>query len=222
MESRIRSILLRAFLLIISVGILAGCGSRLTTNVGADAESSVIEPEVARREIEPPKINTNDFEIGAYAGLMSVEDFGSNAVYGAQLAYHVNEHFFVQGTYGRTDTDPTSFEVLSGGAQLLTDDQRALSYYDLSVGYNLLPGEAFIGSGRSFNSALYMLAGVGNTDFAGDTFFTLVFGACYRMLLLDYLAVNFDVRDHMFDSDLLGQNKTTHNIEFNVGMTVFF
>lgn len=220
MESRIRSILLGAFLLIISVGSLTGCGSRLTMDDGAD--SSVIEPDVARREIEPPKINTNDFEIGAYVGLMSVEDFGSNAVYGAQLAYHVNEHFFVQGTYGQTDTDPTSFEVLSGGAQLLTDDQRSLSYYDLSIGYNLLPGEAFIGSGRSFNSALYMLAGVGNTDFADDTFFTLVFGAGYRMLLLDYLAVNFDVRDHMFDSDLLGENKTTHNIEFNVGITAFF
>ena len=220
MESRIRSILLGAFLLIISVGSLTGCGSRLTMDDGAD--SSVIEPDVARREIEPPKINTNDFEIGAYAGLMSVEDFGSNAVYGVQLAYHVNEHFFVQGTYGQTDTEPTSFEVLSGGAQLLTDDQRSLSYYDLSIGYNLLPGEAFIGSGRSFNRALYMLAGVGNTDFADDTFFTLVFGAGYRMLLLDYLAVNFDVRDHMFDSDLLGENKTTHNIEFNVGVTAFF
>jgi len=222
MESRICSILLRALLLVVSIGILAGCASRATTDGEAGAESSVIEPEVARREIEPPKINTNDFEIGAYAGLMSVEDFGSNAVYGASLAYHVNEHFFVQGTYGQTETSETSFEVLSGGAQLLTDDQRSLSYYDLSIGYNLLPGEAFIGSSRSFNSAMYMVAGVGNTDFADDKFFTLVFGAGYRMLLWDYLAVNFDVRDHMFDSDLLGEEKTTHNIEFKLGMTFFF
>jgi outer membrane beta-barrel protein len=222
MESRLRSILLSAVLLIIAVGVLPGCASKLTTDSGDDAESSVIEPEVSRRQIEPPKINTNDFEIGAYAGLMSVEDFGSNAVYGASLAYHMSEHFFFQGNYGQTDTSETSFEVLSGGAQLLTDDQRQLSYYDLLIGYNLLPGEAFIGSSRSFNSAMYMVAGVGNTDFADDKFFTLVFGAGYRMLLWDYLAVNFDVRDHMFDSDLLGTDKTTHNIEFKVGMTFFF
>jgi outer membrane beta-barrel protein len=222
MESRIRSILLRALLLIISVGILSGCASRHTIDAGPGADSSVIEPEVARRDIEPPKINTNDFEIGAYAGLMSVEDFGSNAVYGASLAYHVNENFFVQGSYGQTDTSETSFEVLSGGAQLLTNDQRTLSYYDLSIGYNLLPGEAFIGSTRSFNSALYMLAGVGNTDFADDQFFTILFGAGYRMLLWDFIAVNFDVRDHIFDSDLLGEKKTTHNIEFKLGMTFFF
>lgn len=222
MESRIRSILLRALVLVISICVLPGCASRSTMDDGPGSESSVIEPDVARREIEPPEINTNDFEIGAYAGIMSVEDFGSNAVYGASLAYHVNEHFFVQGTYGQTDTSETSFEVLSGGAQLLTDDQRTLSYYDLSVGYNLLPGEAFIGSSRSFNSALYMLAGVGNTDFADDQYFTLVFGAGYRMLLWDYIAVNLDVRDHMFDSDLLGEDKTTHNIEFKLGMTFFF
>ena len=222
MESRIRNILLRALVLIMSIGILSGCGSRATFDSGPGAESSVIEPDVSRREIDPPKINTNDFQLGAYAGIMSVEDFGSNAVYGAALSYHVNEHFFVQGTYGQTDTSETSFEILSGGAQLLTDDQRTLSYYDLSVGYNLLPGEAFIGSSRSFNSALYMLAGVGNTEFADDKFFTIVFGAGYRMLLWDYLAVNLDVRNHMFDSDLLGESKTTHNIEFNLGMSFFF
>jgi hypothetical protein len=34
--------------------------------------------------------------------------------------------------------------------------------------------------------------------------------------------VHADVRDHLFDSDLLGEKKTTHNIEAHVGLTVFF
>jgi len=172
--------------------------------------------------VSPPEIDTDDFEIGGYVGMMSVEDFGSNFVYGARLNYHASENFFVEATYGRTDTDKTSFEILSGGAQLLTDDQRELTYYDLSFGYNLLPGEVFVGGDRAFNSALYVLAGVGNTSFADDEFFTLVFGAGYRMLLLDSLAMHVNVRDHMFDSDLLGQNKTTHNIEFTLSMNYFF
>jgi outer membrane beta-barrel protein len=66
------------------------------------------------------------------------------------------------------------------------------------------------------------LAGVGNTSFADSDFFTLVFGAGYRMLLLDSLAMHVNVRDHMFDSDLLGQDKTTHNIEFTMSMNYFF
>jgi len=222
MDSRIRIFLLRGMLLGLVTLVLCGCASRMTSEGDTDFQSAVIEPDVARRDVSPPEIDTDDFEIGGYVGMMSVEDFGSNFVYGARLNYHASENFFVEATYGRTDTDKTSFEILSGGAQLLTDDQRELTYYDLSFGYNLLPGEVFVGGDRAFNSALYVLAGVGNTSFADDEFFTLVFGAGYRMLLLDSLAMHVNVRDHMFDSDLLGQNKTTHNIEFTLSMNYFF
>jgi len=222
MDSRIRNFLLRGMLLGLVILVLCGCAGRMTSEVEADNQNAVIEPEVARRDVSPPKIDTDDFEIGGYIGMMSVEDFGSNFVYGASLNYHVSENIFVQGTYGRTDTDKTSFEILSGGTQLLTDDQRELTYYDLSFGYNLLPGEVFVGRDRAFNSALYVLAGVGNTSFADSDFFTLVFGAGYRMLLLDSLAMHVNVRDHMFDSDILGQDKTTHNIEFTLSMNYFF
>ena len=43
-----------------------------------------------------------------------------------------------------------------------------------------------------------------------------------------YLAIptagtwNLDYRDHMFDTELLGHKKQTHNIEFATGLTVFF
>ena len=34
--------------------------------------------------------------LAIFAGLMSIEDFGSDAVYGVRLAYHVTEGFFVE------------------------------------------------------------------------------------------------------------------------------
>ena len=182
----------------------------------------VINPQVARRDIDEPKIDTENFELGAFVGFKSVEDFGSNTTWGARLAYHLSERLFVEGSYGQTDTEKTSFELLSGGAPLLTEEERKYKYYDLSLGLNILPGEVFLGRNFAFNSALYLLGGVGNTEFGGDDFFTVVFGAGYRVLATDWLAVNFNVRDHMFDSDLLGEKKTTHNIEFNLGMTFFF
>ena len=67
-----------------------------------------------------------------------------------------------------------------------------------------------------------LVGGVGNTDFAGDDYFTVTLGAGYRMLPIDAVAINFDVRDHMFDSDLLGDSKITHNIEFSMGLNFFF
>ena len=85
-----------------------------------------------------------------------------------------------------------------------------------------MPGEVFLGVNRAFSSALYVRVGAGDTGFADDDSFTLVFGAGYRMLMLDWLALHLGVRDHLFDSDLLGEDKTTHNIEMTMSLTGFF
>lgn len=224
MESRIRVFLLRGLAAGLCALVTAGCASRaVDAEAEADRTRPVIEPEVERRDVKAPRIDTEDFEIGAYIGFLSVEDFGSNTVYGARLAYHITEGLFAEATYGQSDAGKTSYEILSGGqAPLLTDDDREFKYYDISIGYNLLPGEVFIGRNRAFNSALYVVLGAGNTSFAGDDYFTFTYGAGYRVLATDSIAVHFDVRDHMFDIDITGDDKTTHNIEFTLGATWFF
>ncbi len=186
------------------------------------AQEQVIEPRLERRDIKVAKIDSENFEIGVFGGVMSVEDFGASPVYGARAAYHVTTGLFMEAAYGRTDTDETSYEKLSGGAKLLTDSERRLSYYNFSLGYNLLPGETFLTRARAFTSDFYIIAGIGSTDFAGDQRFTVNYGAGYRLLATDWLALHVDVRDHLFDSDLLGEDKTTHNIEISAGLAVFF
>jgi outer membrane beta-barrel protein len=224
MESRIRVLLLRAAVAALAGTLVAACGSRgLDREAEADRERPVIDPDVERREVEEPEIDTEDFEVGAYVGFISIEDFGSNAVYGARLAYHITEGLFAEATYGMSEAGKTSYELLSGGqATLLTEDQRDFTYYDVSLGWNLLPGEVFFGGKRAFNSALYVVLGAGNTEFAGDDYFTVSYGAGYRVLLTDSIAAHFDVRDRMFDIDVTGEDKTTHNIEFTLGATWFF
>jgi outer membrane beta-barrel protein len=224
MESRIRIFLLRLALAVAAGTLVSGCASRsLDAEADADQARPVIEPEVERRDVKAPEIDSEDFEVGAYAGFMSIEDFGSNAVYGARIAYHITEGLFAEATYGISEAGRTSYENLSGGqTTLLTDDQRDFQYYDVSLGYNLLPGEVFIGRDHAFNSALYVMLGAGNTSFAGDDYFTLTYGAGYRVLATDSIALHFGVRDHMLDIDVTGEDKTTHNIEFNLSATWFF
>jgi outer membrane beta-barrel protein len=191
----------------------------------AEAEAGakqVIQPKLERREISIDAIDTEDFEVGVYGGLLSVEDFGVNSVIGARIAYHLTEGVFFEGAYGQSTTSETSYEKLSGGAILLTDEERKLTYYNLSLGYNLFQGETFIGENWAFASAVYVIGGVGNTTFAGDDRFTINYGVGYRFLATDWLALHFDVRDHMFDIDLLGEKKKSHNLETTLGMTVFF
>jgi len=182
----------------------------------------VIEPEVERRKIKVPNIDTENVEIGAYFGALSVEDFGTNPSYGASAAYHVTEDFFFQAELGRTTAGRTSFETLGGNVQLLSGDQRRFTYYNLSLGYNFLPGEVFLGRGLTMTSAFYLLGGIGAVEFAGDQKFAVNFGAGYRVLPTDWLAIHVTVVDRAFDSDLLGTSKVTNNIEARIGATVFF
>jgi outer membrane beta-barrel protein len=201
---------------------LAGCGRRDLVQAEDGGQPPVIEPDIERREIETAKLDTEDFEVGLFAGQMSVEDFGVNTVAGARFAYHITEGFFVELAAGQTDTEQTSFERLSGAAQLLTDSEREYTYYNLSLGYNIFPGESFIGKNRALNTSLYVIGGVGKTTFAGDDRFTVNLGLGMRLMPLDWLAVHADVRDHVFDIDLLGREKTAHNLEAHLGVTFFF
>jgi outer membrane beta-barrel protein len=189
---------------------------------GESSEQPIINPQVERREIKRPTIDTEDFEVGVYGGILSIEDFESNPVYGARLAYHLTEDFFLEATVGQSRAGRTSYETLSGSAELLTDDERDYTYYALSAGWNALPGEVFIGKNRAYNTAFYLVAGIGSTRFAGDDLFTVSGGFGYRILPNDWMAVHFDVRDHVYDTDLLGEKKIVNNLEAHLGLSVFF
>jgi outer membrane beta-barrel protein len=230
MESRIRVLLLTAILV-----ALSGCASvrnwfhhgppPAATPVSTSDDAApprVVEPEVARREVTVPKIRSRNLELGAFYGVISIEDFGSHPVYGITTAYHITEDFFFQADLGHSTAGRTSFETLSGNIQLLTEAERRFTYYDLSLGYNFLPGEAFIGRDFAMTSAFYLLGGIGGTDFAGDTKFTVNFGAGYRVVPTDWLAVHVTVQDHVFQTSLLGYTKLTNNLEARIAATVFF
>jgi outer membrane beta-barrel protein len=216
MDSRIQLLLIAAL-----VGSMSA-----PVAVAADPKDLELEPlvvrEPERREVKVNDIDSENFEIGGYAGILDVQDFGSNAVYGVRAAYHVTEDFFVEGVYGRSELGKTSFEKLSGNVQLLSNDDRQFSYYNLSVGYNVLPGEAFVGRKYAFRGGLYLIAGAGSSDFAGDQRFTISGGFGYRVAATDWMSLRVDVRDYVFESDLLGSNETLNNLEFTGGITIFF
>jgi outer membrane beta-barrel protein len=186
------------------------------------APPRVVEPEVERRKIKVPKIKSQNVELGFTYGAISIEDFGTKPMYGATVAYHVTEDFFFQAEAGRATAGRTSFEVLGGNVQLLTNAERRFTYYNLAVGYNFLPGEVFLGRNLAMTSSFYLLGGIGSIDFAGDQKFALSFGAGYKVLPTDWLAIHVQLSDRLYNSDLLGESKLAANLEANIGVTVFF
>jgi outer membrane beta-barrel protein len=153
---------------------------------------------------------------------VSIEDFGASVSYGGRMAYHFTEDVFAAATVGPAKAGRTSYEDLSGSAQLLPDSERQFTHYDLAVGWNALPGEVFFGGTRAMPSAVYFTLGAGSTNFAGDDHFTVVLGAGLRVLANDWIALHLDARDLAFESDLLGEDKLTHNLQFTFSVTAFF
>jgi outer membrane beta-barrel protein len=100
--------------------------------------------------------------------------------------------------------------------------QEKLDYYNLSVGYNTLPGEVFLGSRYAMASALYLIGGVGSTKFLEQSMQTINVGLGLRVFLKDWAAIQVDFRDHFYTLDLLGQRKSTQNLELTAGVTFFF
>ena len=245
MESRFLSILVvRCFtcigLLVCSASILAEETEAVeeavvAESVAVEADSSdgvvewekddnIIEPEIIRRGVRESRIDHENFEVGVFAGQISLEQFGASTVTGARAAFFVTEDVFFEIAYG--ETEAKSLELSSElpfnlpGATI--EGELDLTYYNLSIGFNLFPGEVFIGSKWAFNSALYVIGGVGSTDFVEDRRYTMNFGVGYRILFTDWLAWHVDMRNHIFEMDVVSEGRTTHNLEFHSGFTVFF
>lgn len=215
MESRLKRIVLTLLLL-----------APLPPHVWAQEDDKklledIVSPDIKRRKIEEDKIDSENIELGFFAGVKSVEDFGSNDVYGGRLGLHVTEDLFIEANVGVTTLQKTSYELFSGEAQFLTEDERELTYYNLSLGYNIFPGEIYIGR-WAFNTNFYVVGGAGNTLFADNEYFTYHFGGGLRIFLTDWIALRTDFRNHIMTHAIFGDDKEIQNVELLVGATVFF
>lgn len=186
------------------------------------AGEQVIVPQVDRRELTLPRFASNDIAVGVFAGRYATANFGSSAVTGLRLGYHVTEDVFVEARYGRAKVTDEAFRQIFPNGGIFPSPKQTLSYYDVVAGWNLLPGEVFFGRSNAKISQGYLAAGVGSTNFAGQKRQTLVAGFGLRVVFTNWLAVQADVRDHVYSLDLLGKRQSNHNLEVTAGLTFRF
>lgn len=188
-------------------------------------EAPVLDPAIVRLGLKEADIDSENLEVGGYLGYMSVENFGTDVVYGLRGAWHVTEDLFLEAQYGMTTAGRTSYEDLAP-ADLFADADRDLTYYNFSLGFNALPGEVFIGENNAFNTDIYLLAGAGTAEFAGDREFTINVGAGLRVIVLDWLAIHLMMQDLIFEKpaviDPADSGDASHNLQYTTSVTVFF
>jgi len=224
MKGKLHKIVLLSVALIASSGCSMFGGRDAVSGdhevIGSGPTEPVIQPELDRRDIQRAAIDTEDWEFAGYAGFLSVEDFGTEPVYGGRVAYHVTEDLYLEADYAHSTVKDSSFRDL--GAPLFENEEEDIKSYSLSVGYTLLPGEVFVGSRWARASAMYMSFGVGNTEFVDDDNVTYLLGFGVRALPADWLSLRLEARDRIWESDLLGENEWKHNFEISLTLGAFF
>lgn len=183
------------------------------------SQEQVIEPDIYRRDIVVPRIDTENFEISAYYGVLDVEDFGTEPAYGLRAAYHITEDFFIEGAIGMSEASDETLENLTTFNILQDED---ITYYNVSIGYNIFPGEVFLGRNYAMTSTFYLMFGVGNVEFNDEDEFAYNLGFGLKILPTDWLSVRLDVRDIVYETDLLGDNEFTNNFEISANLGMFF
>jgi outer membrane beta-barrel protein len=203
------------------LALLGHGGAHAADAPAADTSDQVIVPQVERREVHKPKYPSNDFEIGLFGGSYTAQNFGTHFDWGARIGYDITEDFFVEASYRRTKVSDAEFRnILPGG--IFTAEQEKLQSYDLSLGWNFLPGEVFIGKNWAKASTMYAIGGLGSTKFDSQRMQTWNFGLGAKLFLADWVALRADVRDHIYTLDLLGKRGSTQNPEVTVGFAFFF
>lgn len=184
-------------------------------------EVTIIEPVKKTQEIKSAAIDDEHFELGGYAGFISLEDFNTVTLLGLSASYHINDKWRINVEYGQSAAAEASFEEVIGG-DFVEDRDSGFQYLSLLGSYEFLQGRSFLGRSHKFNTHLYADFGVESSSFAGETNTGAVIGATYKLVLTDWLSADLRMRDHIVTRDFLGESKLTQNIEASFGLNALF
>lgn len=204
MEHRVQRIFLAALL-----------GACLT---GASLAGAQVQAQEQPQNI---RIDQDVFELGLFTGIINIGDFGSEWAVGISAVFQASEDFFLQYNYMQADTDLSAFEQSQGA--YFSGDDRTFSHYDLLVGYKIFQGEMYPGEGKENLSSLYLVGGVGDTQFGDEESFTYTLGIGYQIALSRRYVLHADYRNYIYESSLIrSEETTTTNGQFSVGINYLF
>lgn len=187
MANRLQHVLLKRFIkrlsviATVSVGVLTPWQASFADDIGSTKD-----------------IDTEFFDLGLTAGVINIENFGSELIMGLSGTFKATEDFFLQLNYQQADAGYSSYEK---ALDISLRPDRTYKHYDLLLGYNVFQGEVFSGKAAGLSS-LYLVAGVGDTAFGSDSAFTYTFGLGYQMALSRRTMLRLDYRDYMYESSL--------------------
>lgn len=170
-----------------------------------------------------PKIDKEYIDVGIQSGFINIENFGSNAFFGAFANVKASERFFLQFELVQATVDVTNAELeFNAGDTNFAGDDRDYSYYGVGLGFNLYQAEFFTLDNKAELASFYINAGVGETDFGDDAQFTTHFGLGYQMALFSDVLLNVEYKSYLYDTSLLEDDESAFNTKVSAGISYLF
>lgn len=182
-------------------------------------EEPVIAPPTEDRPLQEARLDTERVELGPYAGVYAPDGFGASSVFGLRLTFHVTQDVAFEASYAVSQVDQTAFQRLTGRSLLVNED---LSYWSVGASYDLFPGQIFLTRRRTINSAIYIIAGLGQVTMDERNHFSMNAGTGFKLFVTDWLSIRPDLRLHVFETDVTGEKKLTYNLEGTIALALFF
>ncbi|MDH5425302.1 MAG: outer membrane beta-barrel domain-containing protein [Gammaproteobacteria bacterium] len=180
------------------------------------AAFDIVKPDTEQELIRDSDIDNVSRNIGVYGGLINHENFNSSFITALYFSYPFDEDVFVEAEYGISVINDTEYRNI--GLPLLSQEELSVQFYTILVGYNILPGEVYWSREKTLVSRFYLIAGVGAVSFDDADYVSIQFGAGIKMELDKNKSIRFEARNRMYDTDVLGTDKLTNNIEFHLGV----
>lgn len=166
-------------------------------------------------------INNEVFELGVAMGMINIADFNGEATAGLSATFRASEDFFLQYNLLQAKASSSSYELSQG--KLFSGSDRIFRHYDLLVGYNLYQGEFFSSKSDARLSALYLVGGVGDTQFGGEDSFTYTVGLGYQVAITRRFIARVDYRSYIYSSTLIAdEKKTVTSTQFSSALSFLF
>jgi outer membrane beta-barrel protein len=217
MDNRFQHVLL-------SVKAAAITSALLLAPVSHAAEATALETpaEAPVEQKTAIDIDNEVFELGVFAGVLNIEDFGSQFFApGISAKFRASEDFFIEYNYLKATVTPSSYENSQG--KFISGDDRTFKHYDLLVGYNLFQGEFFPTTDKANLSTFYLVAGVGDTEFGGEANMTYTLGLGYEVALTRSILFHFDFKDYIYKSNLvLDKERSVSATQISTGLKYAF
>ena len=168
------------------------------------------------------------FELAPTFGVSFNETLTNHVAVGANATFHVTDWLFLGGSYQKFfHTESTVFDEVQDAYGVFPERKFMDFYAGGHIGYVPIYGKFILFDAAIVHYDFYIVAGAGVTrtftvGSEGQNRVTGNFGLGSRLFLTEWLTLDFELRDYIYNEEFKAGDSIVNNLMFQTGLSVFF